>query len=165
MSALLNTLKQIDIFYNLSQTQLELVAGLCQERSFDTGEIVFYEQTNSKELYIITQGEIHILVNPSLVSKNPDENSDLVTIATLRRGQSFGEIALVDQGLRTATARAAHANTQLLVIASEELHQLCEANPELGYQLMFNLAADLSLKIRNTDLRIREELLYSQKNK
>lgn len=165
MSAVINLLKQADIFYKFSQSQLELVAKLCVEKTYHTGDIVFYEHSNSNELYIITQGEIHILINPTLVSRKPEGNSGLVTIATLRRGQSFGEIALVDQGLRSATARAAHAETNLLVIGSKELHLLCETYPQLGYQLMFNLAADLSLKIRNTDLRIREELLYSQKNK
>jgi hypothetical protein len=34
----------------------------------------------------------------------------------------------------------------------------------LGYRLMYNLAADLAMKIRNTDLRIRETLLYGKKN-
>ncbi len=165
MSAKTNLLKQADIFFSLSQTQLELIANLCQERAYKTGEIIFFEHTNSDELYVITQGEVDILINPSLVSSNPDEGANLITIATLRRGQSFGEIALVDQGLRSATARAARDNTNLLVIGSENLRGLCETYPDLGYQMMFNLAADLSLKIRNTDLRIREELLYSQKNK
>jgi hypothetical protein len=40
---------------------------------------------------------------------------------------------------------------------------LCERDPALGFRLMRNLAADLATKIRNTDLRIREELLYSQR--
>jgi CRP-like cAMP-binding protein len=83
-----------------------------------------------------------------------------VTIATLRRGQSFGEVALVDQGLRSATARCAQHNTHLLLIPREKLMTLCDTYPQLGYRLMRNLAADLALKIRNTDLRIREELLY-----
>lgn len=165
MKTTVNLLKQADIFYQFTQTQLEMVANLCQKRCYGTGEIIFYEHTNSDELYIITQGEIDILINPSLVSNSPDEQAEMITIATLRRGQSFGEIALVDQGLRSATARAARDNTNLLVIVSEDLKQLCETYPRLGFQLMYNLAADLSLKIRNTDLRIREELLYSQKNK
>jgi hypothetical protein len=37
---------------------------------------------------------------------------------------------------------------------------LCEAYPQLGYRLMFNLAADLAMKIRNTDFQLREQLLY-----
>ena len=163
MSTSINILKQTDIFYQLTQTQLELVANLCEERIYKTGEIIFYEGSNSDELYIIVQGSIDILVNPSLVSNRANQKTDSVTIATLRRGQSFGEIALVDQGLRSATARAAHDKTRLLIIPSEKLIQLCETYPDLGYRLMFNMAADLALKIRSTDLRIREELLYGRR--
>jgi hypothetical protein len=42
---------------------------------------------------------------------------------------------------------------------------LCETYPQLGYRLMYNLAADLAMKIRNTDLRIREQLLYKPAGK
>ena len=156
------TLKNADIFYEFTENQLELVANLCQERTLKTGEIIFYEGTKSDELYIIADGVVDILVNPDLVSDKPDQDHNPVTIATLRRGQSFGEIALVDQGLRSATARIAHDNTRLLVIPSNKLLALCKANPKLGYRLMFNLAADLSLKIRSSGLRIREELLYGR---
>jgi CRP-like cAMP-binding protein len=88
--------------------------------------------------------------------------SEKVVIATLRRGQSFGEIALVDEGLRSATAEAKNKDTRLLVIPRDKLIMLCETYPQLGYRLMYNLAADLAMKIRNTDLRIREKVLYGQ---
>jgi CRP-like cAMP-binding protein len=86
-----------------------------------------------------------------------------VTIATLRRGQCFGEVALVDEGLRSATARCSANNTQLFIIPRDKLVALCDTYPQLGYKLMRNLAADLALKIRSTDLRIREELLYARR--
>jgi CRP-like cAMP-binding protein len=103
---------------------------------------------------------VEILVDPSLVGDSTARDVGPVTIATLRRGQSFGEVALVDQGLRSATARCAQHNTQLLILPREKLMVLCDTYPQLGYRLMRNLAADLALKIRNTDMRIREELLY-----
>lgn len=80
-------------------------------------------------------------------------------------GQSFGEVALVDEGLRSASARAAQKETRLLVIQRDKLIMLCETYPQLGYRLMYNLAADLAMKIRNTDLRIREQLLYKPQEK
>jgi CRP-like cAMP-binding protein len=83
------------------------------------------------------------------------------TIATLRRGQSFGEVALVDQGLRSASARCAQHNTRLLVIPRAKLMLLCDTYPQLGYRLMRNLAADLAMKIRNTDLQVREHLTWT----
>lgn len=156
-------LGQSDLFYELTEAQLALVAAQCEQRTFAPGEVVFHENDPSKQLYIIAAGEIEILVEPSLVSGDIGAPTGPVTIATLRRGQNFGEVALVDQGLRSATARCALPNTRLLVIPRDKLMQLCDDDPALGYSIMRNLAADLAVKIRNTDLNIREQLLYGQR--
>jgi CRP-like cAMP-binding protein len=79
-----------------------------------------------------------------------------VVIAELRRGQILGEVALVDQGLRSATARVSQDDTRLLRLPRKRLMLLCDTYPELGYKLMKNLAADLALKMRNTDLIVRQ---------
>ncbi len=154
-------LRQTEIFYGMNNTQLELIASICIERTYQANEIIFLEGADSNELYVIVQGEVEIQINPALVSKTPNRTLPSSTIATLSRGQSFGEIALVDQGVRSATARTSAKNTRVLVLPSKNLLELCESYPELGYLLMSNLAADMALKMRNTDLLIREELLYS----
>lgn len=164
MNEMVNFVKQADIFYQLTPTQLEMVANICQERTYAAGEIIVEEGSSSKELYIIMHGEVDILVNPALVG-GPQASPEPVTIATLRRGQSFGEVALVDEGLRSASVRAVQKGTKLLVIPRDKLLMLCETYPQLGYRLMYNLAADLAMKIRNTDLRIRESLLYGAKTR
>ena len=88
---------------------------------------------------------------------------DLVKIAELKPGQAFGEIALVDQGIRSATALTNQDNTIVLRLPREALMDLCDNNLELGYKLMKNLAADLALKLRNTDLTIRQyELMLNR---
>mgnify|MGYP001420670915 FL=1 len=157
MNNIINFLKQSDIFYQFTPTQLELVGNLCQEVVYNSGEVVFQENSSSKELYVIVQGEVDILINRSTTG---DLEKKETAVARLRRGQSFGEVALVDEGLRSASARAAQKDTRLLVIQRDKLIMLCETYPQLGYRLMHNLAADLAMKIRNTDLRIREQLLY-----
>lgn len=162
MSNLVNFLKQSDIFYQFTPTQLELVANLCREVVFNAGETIFQENSGSKELYVIAQGEVDILINRGVTG---DVDKKETAVALLRRGQSFGEVALVDEGLRSASARAAQKDTRLLVIQRDKLIMLCETYPQLGYRLMYNLAADLAMKIRNTDLRIREQLLYKPHEK
>jgi CRP/FNR family cyclic AMP-dependent transcriptional regulator len=157
-------LQQSDIFYELAPSQLDAVAGICLEKRFGFGEIIFEENSASDELYIIAHGEVEILVDPSLVGDRSLTPSRPTTIAVMRRGQSFGEIALVDQGLRSATARSAAHDTHLLIVTRSRLIPLCEGDPLLGFRLMRNLAAELAVKIRSTDLRIREELLYAQRN-
>jgi CRP-like cAMP-binding protein len=66
----------------------------------------------------------------------------------------------VDEGLRSATAQTKTKETRMLVIPRDKIIMLCETYPQLGYRLMYNLAADLAMKMRNTDLRVRERLLY-----
>ncbi len=159
MGSLVNFLKQSDIFYQLTPTQLELIANLCQEVMYQSGAIIFKENSSSKELYVIAQGEVEIVINSGADESASGSGTETV-ITKLRRGQSFGEVALVDEGLRSASARAQQKDTRLLVIPRDKLIMLCETYPQLGYRLMHNLAADLAMKIRNTDLRIREQLLY-----
>lgn len=156
-------LQQADIFFELTPEQLAEVARLCDEKRFGVGEWIFEENSTSDELYVIAQGEVDILVDPSLVSDGTGAPSRPTTIATLRRGQSFGEVALVDQGVRSAGARSASHETHLLVIPRPRLMDLCTRDPDLGFRLMRNLAADLATKMRNTDLLLREELLSAQR--
>lgn len=161
---IVNFLKQCDIFFQFTPTQLELVANICQEVTYQKDDLIFKENSGSKELYVIVQGEVDIVVDPSLVGTLEDGVENRV-IATMRRGQSFGEVALVDEGLRSASACVSQKDTRLLIIPRDKLIMLCDTYPQLGYRLMYNLAADLAMKIRNTDLRIREQLLYRSQEK
>jgi len=158
MGSFISVLKQSDIFYQFTPTQLELVANLCQEVFLSKDEMVFEENSGSTELYVIASGSVNILINSSAGKRG-------TVVAKLGRGQSFGEVALVDEGLRSASARAAEKETRLIIIPRDRLLMLCETYPQLGYRLMYNLSADLAMKIRNTDLRIRDEVLYNPPQK
>jgi CRP/FNR family cyclic AMP-dependent transcriptional regulator len=157
----IHILRQADTFYDLTESQLELVAAACSEATFEAGEFIFKENSASDELYLIASGAVDILVDPGLVrSTTAEQPPRPLTIVTLSRGQIFGEIALVDQGLRSASARCASRNARLMVIPRNKLIKLCDDDPDLGYRLMRNIAADLAFKIRGTDLMIREQLLW-----
>ncbi len=161
MTGYVNVLKRTDIFYDLTPMHLEMISALCEEKNARAGEIIFEENSPGNELYVIVRGEIEILLDPGLVGATaPRRGAGPVTIATLRDGQTFGEIALVDQGIRSASARCATDNVRLVVIPRQKLLTLCETYPELGYRVMRNMAADLAFKIRNSDLAMREQLFW-----
>lgn len=159
--SVVNVLKQADIFDELTNTQLELIASICSERHYQAGDVIFEENTPGDELYVIANGEVGIQVDPALVGKESEGGAHI--IAVLRRGQSFGEVSLVDEGLRSAGAQCSAQDTHLIVIPRDKLMLLCDTYPQLGYRLMRNLAADLAMKIRQTDLQVREQLTWSHK--
>ena len=158
-----SVLRQADAFHGLTAPQLEIIATLCSELQPKAGELIFEENGAGTELHIIASGQVEIEISPASGSQSPGQPAVPLVIATLQRGQTFGEIALVDQGPRTASARCASRDCRLLMVSRDRLLRLCDSYPDLGYRLMRNIAADLALKIRGTDFTIRQELLWRRR--
>ncbi|MBN1934135.1 MAG: cyclic nucleotide-binding domain-containing protein [Anaerolineae bacterium] len=155
---MLHILKNTDILDTLDDDQLERIANICTQVNLAQDTIIFGENTPGDEMYIVVRGTVAIQVDPSILGMETEAGP--TTITTLRRGQVFGEVVLVDRGLRTAAAKVAQDNTQLLVLKRDDLLMLCEEDYKLGYLLMRNIAAEMAFKIRGTDLLVREQLLW-----
>jgi CRP/FNR family cyclic AMP-dependent transcriptional regulator len=151
-------LRYADIFYEMRTEHLERVEAICIEIVLDEGAIVLKENTRGDDMYIVASGEVEIQVDPGMLGIEAETKP--TTIATLRKGQVFGEVVLVDQGLRSASARVGVDGTRLLQIKRDDLIALCEADFEFGYLLMRNIAADMAFKIRGADLMVREHLVW-----
>ena len=151
-------LENVDIFSDLTPQQLEQIFILCKENVHFQGETIFSEGSPSTEFYVILEGEVAIQVNPNLISSHG--HHPLGTIAMLYPGQSFGEVALVDQGLRSASAVCNSMICKTLTISREDLMGLMERDAQMGFTIMTNLATDLCTKIRLSNLNLREGMLY-----
>ncbi len=150
------------IFDNFNDAQLTLVAALCTPVTYNQGHVLLSENEESDEMYIIGRGGVEVLVNPAAVASGGLENMDPVVLTELRQGQIVGEVALVDQGVRSATIRVSRDDTLLLRLRRDQLMRLGETYPVLGFKLMRNLATELATKIRNTDWLVRQYQLRLQ---
>jgi CRP/FNR family transcriptional regulator, cyclic AMP receptor protein len=141
-------LEIVDIFSDLTVEQLEQIYQICTQKVVKKGEVVVRENTPSTEIYIILEGEVEILIGADKL-KHPREEK----IGILDRGQSFGEVALVDQGLRSASVRCHSDSCRLLEISRDTFLVFLKQNPEIGFIVMYNLAADICLKFREASYR------------
>ena len=160
----LEILEKVEIFSDLTAAQIANIQSAGREKIYYQGDIIFAENSPSDGFYIILNGQVAIQLDPDLIRGKGDV-FDAVTIATLTPGQSFGEISLVDQGVRSATARCTSEMCRVLMFFREEFMELLKEDLEMGFTVMLNLAADLCFKIRNTNLMVREAMLYGYEDK
>jgi CRP/FNR family transcriptional regulator, cyclic AMP receptor protein len=145
---LANVLRSIDLFEGLDEEQIEKVAYICTEKWFNPGQIIAQEGSEGDELYVITEGFVEVLLG-----ERPASAARVVV--SLGVGQIIGEMALIDQGPRSASIRATSQPTVVQVIKRDNFETLCQQDTDIGYLVMRNLAADLSFKLRHRNLNDR----------
>lgn len=141
-------LEDVDLFAGLSKDELHQVAGICQERHFKGGEVLAAEGQQGDNMFVITEGFVEVLLE-----NHPDRQTKI--IINLGPGQLIGEMALLDQGPRSATVRAISDPTIVQAINRDDFEALCQENTRIGYIAMRNLAVDLSFKLRHRNLAER----------
>jgi CRP-like cAMP-binding protein len=149
MSEVTDFLRRLDMFNGLSDEELSEVAELCKSQAYQAGDTVLSIGDTTDDFYVILNGTVQIITNPDILEVKP-ELADSVVV-TLGKGQSFGEMGLVDRGARSATVRAA-SDTELYAISCDEFLELCHRDTHLGFLVMQNIAIDLSFKLRYRNL-------------
>ncbi len=133
MDAKTKLLSQVPLFARLGGRSLERVAALTDEVDVAAGTALTREGGTGAEFFIIIDGSVEI-------------SRDGGVLNTLGPGDFLGEIALVDGGPRSATARTT-SPTRLLVLASREFHTLVDDEPDVRSCVLRALAE----RVRNLD--------------
>lgn len=150
--SVIELLQRSELFSGLTPEQIERIAALGHEVVYNAGDVIIREGDPSDEIYIIRSGVVEVLVSGGTVPDVPGL-SRLTPIVRLGKGQSFGEMALVDRGARSATVRCAKGVAVLHVIPCQDFWALCDGDHHIGYVVMRNIAFDLSFKLRHFDLK------------
>lgn len=127
-------LTRVPLFSFLRTDQLSRVAPLLEPVAWPRGSRIFDMGDIGFEFYIITQGRIGISVDP-------DPNRQIF-INELKTGDSLGEMALIDNEPRSATAHVLE-ETQALALEKEKLHGLLMSYPELSIGMLRALSQRL----------------------
>lgn len=135
-------LAQIDIFEGLPAAHLSRVVDIGREEAYKKGEKVFEEGETGQEFYLILEGAIRI---SRFVPGMGEE-----ALAVLRPGAYFGEMSLIDDDPRSATALA-HEGCRLFVVKRRDLEDLLFVDRDLAYELLWNFVRTLSRRLRATN--------------
>lgn len=126
MAAPPELIQQVPLFSDLDKRELQGLVSSMKERTFDEGDTIAVEGQTGVGFFIIEEGEATITV------KGEER-------ATLGHGDYFGEVALIDDGERTATITA-KTPLKCYGITSWEFKPLVEQNADLAWKMLQSMA-------------------------
>jgi CRP-like cAMP-binding protein len=131
---LAQTLATVPLFGSVDEAALESVARGLRSRRFRRNETIFHLGDPGDALFIVASGLVKITL--------PSETGDEAILATLRPGDFFGELALLDGGPRSATAVALES-TETLVLPRDRFRELISDEPAIRDAVFAALAREL----------------------
>ena len=133
-----DALAKVPMFQDLPKKALERLDRITRERRFKAGDVIFKEGDEGVGFFMISDGAVDI----SRGGKS---------LSTLKSGDFFGEMALLDNHRRSATVTASQDTTCLAMMRSDFLAEL-RANPDISLEVL----ASLSKRLRELDQRLAE---------
>ena len=112
---------------------------------YGRSEIIFEQGSTGSEMYLIHRGKVLLSVSQG--------KSEHIPLATLNPGDFFGEMALVDDSARSATASAVEDDTELIVMDRSRFLFMVRQQPEFALSLMHTLCR----RLRDMDKRLPSE--------
>jgi CRP-like cAMP-binding protein len=140
---LVQILRGVDLFHGLNGEQLQRLMTISKREEYHADQIIFSQGNQGDKMYVVTDGQVEIRFR--------DASGDHAALY-LGTGQIFGEMALLDQGKRSATVLSVQDGTVVYAIDRQDFVALCQADTGIGYIMMRNMALDLSFKLRHKNL-------------
>jgi CRP-like cAMP-binding protein len=137
-------LEVVPAFRELGREELEAVAAVAMPRRFSAGEVVFREGDDSNTCYIVREGHARALREHS--------GGRQITLATFGPGDIFGELAMFDDELRSATVEAID-DVETLAILGNDMRRLMHDHAEIAVKL----AVSLSRRLRAANERLARQ--------
>ena len=137
------SLARVPLFQRLEPHELEHLAEEVEQVNYKAGEIIFHEYDTGDALYVVEEGAVRIWVT--------DEDVQEVTLAELKPGQLFGEMAVLDRGQRSSSATAM-VDTHLHRLTSDDFEKFLIAHPDCAIDVICEIAA----RLRQTNLLVTQ---------
>ena len=130
----LASLAAIPFFGGLEPDALDRLAASMRSRRFRRGEVIFHVGDPGDALFVIVSGEVKISL--------PSETGDEAILATLRPGDVFGELALLDGAPRSASATAL-TPTETVILPRDRFRELIATEAGVRDALLASIAGEL----------------------
>jgi CRP/FNR family cyclic AMP-dependent transcriptional regulator len=144
IEATVELLRRVSLFSELSPEELEKIARVAVPRSYPAGSIILREGDPGDTCYILRSGGARV------IRQHADGRA--ITLTNLGPGEIFGELAMFDGEVRSATVEAID-DVRAVAILAGDLKRLLNDHPEIAVKLLGALAE----RLRETNARISRQ--------
>jgi len=144
---LVSLLRSISIFADLKEREVRELSHIVHRRVYEKDEVIFREGEVGAGMYIILEGSVRIYTRAF--------HSPEIELAQLGKGDFFGEVALLDDGPRSASAVASEG-THLIGLMKPDLFDFMDRNPAAGIKIVLRLSQVLADRLRRTNRELRQ---------
>jgi CRP/FNR family transcriptional regulator, cyclic AMP receptor protein len=137
------SLSRVPLFKRLTAGELEQLAEEVTQVKYVAEETIFNEQDKGDALYVVETGSVRIWVL--------DEDVKPVTLAELKPGEFFGELAVLDRGPRSTNATAIEETT-LHRLSSDDFHKFLLEHPDIAIDIICEIGA----RMRQTNILVSQ---------
>lgn len=134
-----------NIATDMNQAQRTRLAAQLRQTVLPPYRNLVEENDDSQEMYIIQSGTVEVWSDPENPGEAPKQPR---RVASLKPGEMTGELAMLDQGLRTADLISGPEGATVLSLERSRLLALLEDDSELGSKLLWNIAQAMSGRVR-----------------
>jgi len=142
--------RQIFLFQDLEDREIEQVLAHTHPRQFLAGHIIIREGEPGNSMYIMVEGEVEITKRLTLELDEDTPKERVMIRLNAENGVYFGEMSLLENDPRSATVTAS-TDCRLLELHQKDCLELVQHNPAMGAKLLLRLAQLLSRHLRKTN--------------
>lgn len=150
VSKIIEHLKKVDIFKNLSTEELTKIERISEQKGFREKTILFNRGDTCSNIYIILVGSVKVYTKINNKEK---------ILSTFQVGENFGELALIDARPRSATAETLESSV-LLTISREPFLELLEKN----FFTTRKILSEMSRRLRVTNQHVNDLVFHDAKS-
>jgi CRP/FNR family cyclic AMP-dependent transcriptional regulator len=126
--------RQVPLFADLEEQDIKALMSMLTRRRYPKDSVIFFEHDPGDSLYLIVSGRVRVTILA-------DDGREIV-LAVLGEGDFFGEMSLLDNEPRSATAIAME-DTEVLIIHQKEFFSIVEKRPPILIKLLSVISARL----------------------
>jgi CRP-like cAMP-binding protein len=146
----LSCYQKVFLFQDLDLAALEDVLALTVPRDFVAGAVIIREGEPGDSMFIMGSGEVEITKALTLVLEKDTPKERVMLRLRAEDGGCFGEMALLENEVRSATVQAI-TPCRLLELQRDDFLGYVKSHPQVGCQLLLRLAQRLSAYLRRTN--------------